>query len=64
MTTIKINPVVVSVSPTSTTPITPINPTYHGGGLKKLATVVVAVVIPIAAPAIASAVGLLSLIHI
>ena len=58
MTTIKINPVVVSVSPTSTTPITPINPTYHGGGLKKLATVVVAVVIPIAAPAIASAVGL------
>ena len=58
MTTIKINPVVVSVSPTSTTPITPINPTYHGGGLKKLATVVVAVVIPVAAPAIASAVGL------
>ena len=57
MTTIKINPVVVSVSPTSTTPITPINPTYHGGGLKKLATVVVAVVIPIAAPAIASAIG-------
>ncbi len=58
MTAIKINPMVVSVSPTSTTPITPINPTYHGGGLKKLATVVVAVVIPIAAPAIASAVGL------
>jgi len=58
MTTIKINPVVVSVSPTSTTPITPINPTYHGGGLKKLAAVVVAVVIPVAAPAIASAVGL------
>tara|TARA_R100000482_G_scaffold49529_2_gene17576 strand:+ start:8269 stop:9657 length:1389 start_codon:yes stop_codon:yes gene_type:complete len=58
MTAIKINPMVVSVSPTSTTPITPINPTYHGGGLKKLATVVVAVVIPVAAPAIASAVGL------
>ena len=58
MTTIKINPVVVSVSPTSTTPITPINPTYHGGGLKKLATVVVAVVIPIAAPAIATSIGL------
>lgn len=58
MTTIKINPVVVSVSPTSTTPITPINPTYHGGGLKKLAAVVVAVVIPIAAPAIATSIGL------
>lgn len=58
MTTIKINPVVVSVSPTSTTPITPINPTYHGGGLKKVIAVVAAVVIPVAAPAIASAVGL------
>lgn len=58
MTAIKINPMVVSVSPTSTTPITPINPTYHGGGLKKLATVVVAVVIPIAAPAIATSIGL------
>ena len=58
MTTIKINPVVVSVSPTSTTPITPINPTYHGGGLKKVIAVVAAVVIPIAAPAIATSIGL------
>lgn len=57
MTPMKINPVVVSVSPTSTASITPINPTYHGGGVKKLIAVVAAVVIPIAAPAIASAVG-------
>ena len=57
MTPMKINPVVVSLSPTSTASITPINPTYHGGGVKKLIAVVAAVVIPIAAPAIASAVG-------
>ena len=57
MTAIKINPIVVSVSPTIATPITPINPTQHGGGFKKLIAVVAAVVIPIAAPAIASAIG-------
>jgi len=58
MTAITINPMVVSVSPTSATPITPIHITQHGGGLKKVLAVVAAVVIPIAAPAIAGAIGL------
>lgn len=57
MTAITINPMVVSVSPTSAAPITPIHITQHGGGLKKVLAVVAAVVIPIAAPAIASAIG-------
>lgn len=50
-----INPLVVSIGPTSETTITPVPMTHHGGGLKKLVAVVVAVAIPIAAPAIASA---------
>ena len=50
-----INPLVVSIGPTSETTITPVPMTHHGGGLKKLVAVVAAVVIPIAAPAIASA---------
>jgi len=58
MTTIAINPMVVSVSPTNATPIHSIQPTEHGGGAKKLVAVVAAVAIPFAAPAIASAIGL------
>ena len=57
MTTIAINPMVVSVSPTNATPIHSIQPTEHGGGAKKLVAVVAAVAIPFAAPAIASAIG-------
>ena len=49
-----INPLVVSIGPTSETTITPVPMTHHGGGLKKLVAVVVAVAIPIAAPIIAS----------
>lgn len=56
MTAIRINPMVVSVSPTDTTPIHRISPTQHGGGVKKVIAVVAAVAIPIAAPAIASSI--------
>ena len=50
-----INPLVVSVGPSAdATPIYPITPTEHGGGVKKVIAVAAAVVIPIAAPAIAS----------
>ena len=50
-----INPLVVSVGPSAdATPIYPIAPTEHGGGVKKVIAVAAAVVIPIAAPAIAS----------
>ncbi|MEK9694289.1 MAG: hypothetical protein VW270_00915 [Candidatus Poseidoniales archaeon] len=50
-----INPLVVSVGPSAdATPIYPITPTEHGGGVKKVVAVAAAVVIPIAAPAIAS----------
>jgi len=50
-----INPLVVSVGPSAdATPIYPITPTDHGGGVKKVIAVAAAVVIPIAAPAIAS----------
>ena len=45
----------VSVGPSAdATPIYPITPTEHGGGVKKVIAVAAAVVIPIAAPAIAS----------
>jgi len=57
MTAIRINPMVVSVSPTDTTPINRIQPTMHGGGAKKVIAVVAAVAIPIAAPAIASSIA-------
>ena len=50
-----INPLVVSVGPSAdATPIYPIAPTEHGGGVKKVIAVAAAVVIPIATPAIAS----------
>ena len=50
-----INPLVVSVGPSAdATPIYPIAPTEHGGGIKKVIAVAAAVVIPVAAPAIAS----------
>ena len=52
-----INPLVVSVGPTSETIITPVPMTHHGGGVKKVIAVVAAVAIPIAAPAIASAIA-------
>lgn len=60
MTTIAINPMVVSVSPSADATISRIQPTMHGGGggIKKLVAVVAAVAIPIAAPAIASSIGL------
>ena len=54
MTAITINPMVVALRPTNGTIIRRIQPTEHGGGVKKLLAVVVAVAIPIAAPAIAS----------
>jgi len=52
-----INPLVVSVGPTSETIITPVPMTHHGGGVKKVIAVVAAIAIPIAAPAIASAIA-------
>ena len=57
MTAIRINPMVVSVSPTGTSQIHRISPTQHGGGVKKVIAVVAAVAIPIAAPAIASSIA-------
>jgi hypothetical protein len=54
MTAITINPMVVALRPTNGTIIRRIQPTEHGGGVKKVLAVVVAVAIPIAAPAIAS----------
>jgi len=45
---------VVALRPTNGTIIRRIQPTEHGGGVKKVLAVVVAVAIPIAAPAIAS----------
>ncbi len=54
MTAITINPMVVALRPTNGTIVRRIQPTEHGGGVKKLLAVVVAVAIPIAAPAIAS----------
>lgn len=58
MTAIAINPMIVSVSPIAEAPIKRIQPTEHGGGVKKVVAVVAAVAIPIAAPAIASSIGL------
>lgn len=45
---------VVALRPTNGTIVRRIQPTEHGGGVKKVLAVVVAVAIPIAAPAIAS----------
>ena len=60
MTTIAINPMVVSVSPSADATISRIQPTMHGGGggIKKVIAVVAAVAIPIAAPTIAASIGL------
>ena len=52
-----INPLVVSVGPTSEATITPVPMTHHGGGVKKVIAVVAAVAIPIAAPIIASSIA-------
>jgi len=52
-----INPLVVSVGPTSETIITPVPMTHHGGGTKKVLAVAAMVAIPIAAPAIASSIA-------
>ena len=53
-----INPLVVSVGPSAdATPIYPIQPTEHGGGVKKVVAVAAAVIIPVAAPAIASSIA-------
>ena len=49
-----INPLVVSVGPTSETIITPVPMTHHGGGIKKAIAVIAVIAIPIAAPMIAS----------
>lgn len=54
MTAITINPMVVALRPTNGTIVKRIQPTEHGGGVKKVIAVVAAVAIPIAAPAIAS----------
>lgn len=54
MTAITINPMVVALRPTNGTIVRRIQPTEHGGGVKKVIAVVAAVAIPIAAPAIAS----------
>ena len=56
MTAITINPMVVALRPTNGTIVRRIQPTEHGGGVKKVLAVVVAVAIPIAAPAIASSI--------
>ena len=53
-----INPLVVSVSPaTGTTPIYPTQLIEHGGGVKKVIGVAAMVLIPVAAPAIASSIA-------
>jgi len=53
-----INPLVVSVGPTAdSTPISPVRATEHGGGVKKVIAVAAAVIIPVAAPAIASSIA-------
>ena len=57
MTAITINPMVVALRPTNGTIVRRIQPTEHGGGVKKVLAVVVAVAIPIAAPAIASSIA-------
>ena len=57
MDTIRINPLIVSVDPTAETMISPIAPTHHGGFVKKVLPIVAAILIPIAAPAITSAVA-------
>ena len=56
-----INPLVVSVGPTSETTITPVPMTHHGG-VKKVIGIAAAVAIPIAAPMIASSIAASSLV--
>ena len=62
MDTIRINPLIVSVSPSDHTLISPIQPTVHKGGIGKLISVVAMVAIPFAAPIVASSIGLSSAI--
>ena len=57
MDTVRINPLIVSVSPTDHTLISPIQPTMHKGGLGKLLSIAAAVAIPFAAPAIATSIA-------
>ena len=57
MDTVRINPLIVSVSPTDHTLISPIQPTMHKGGLGKLLSIAAAVAIPFAAPAIAGSIA-------
>ena len=53
-----INPLVVSVGPAAgTTPIYPTQLIEHGGGVKKVIAVAAMVLIPVAAPAIASSIA-------
>ena len=53
-----INPLVVSVGPAAgTTPIYPTQLIEHGGGVKKVIAVAAMVIIPVAAPAIASSIA-------
>ena len=58
MDTIQINPLIVSVNPTAEAIIHPIDPTEHGGGVKKVLAVVATVAMPFVAAPIASAIGL------
>ena len=53
-----INPLVVTIKPNQATLISPIDPTMHKGGLGKILSVAAAIVVPIAAPTIASSIGL------
>ena len=53
-----INPLVVSVGPAAgTTPIYPTQLIEHGGGVKKVIAVAAMIIIPVAAPAIASSIA-------
>jgi len=62
MDTVRINPLIVSVSPSDHTLISPIQPTVHKGGIGKLISIVAMVAIPFAAPIVASSIGLSSAI--
>ena len=57
MDTVRINPLIVSVSPTDHTLISPIQPTMHKGGIGKLLSIAAAIAIPFAAPAIAGSIA-------
>ena len=53
-----INPLIVTIKPNQATLISPIDPTMHKGGLGKILSIAAAIVVPIAAPTIASSIGL------